>query len=141
MHGPHHYLRSKLSFVEAETACFSQCYQWGHQIHTTNYTSIWTETTQDGPTCHALVGRLSPFGPISLLFYLFSLFEPAHCYFIIYVKQFDLMGRAQQRDVLGFTIYMFFCHFERQFLMINKKIADFAYFQSPFFSSSASFFS
>ena len=22
----HHYLRSKLSFVEAETACFSQCY-------------------------------------------------------------------------------------------------------------------
>jgi len=53
--------------------------------------------TWDGPACHALVGRLSPFGPISLLFYLahlglsllFYLFE------IIYVKQFDLMGRAQ----------------------------------------------
>jgi hypothetical protein len=28
MYGPHHYLRSKLSFVEAETACFSQCYRF-----------------------------------------------------------------------------------------------------------------
>ena len=44
----------------------------------------------DVPTCHALVGRLSPFGPISLLFYLFE---------IIYVKHLDLMDRAQERDV------------------------------------------
>jgi hypothetical protein len=47
------------------------------------------------PSRHALVGRLNLFGSISLLFYLFSPFGLAHCYFIIYVKQFDLMGRAQ----------------------------------------------
>jgi hypothetical protein len=68
---------------------------WGHQTHTTNYTSIWTEATWDGPAHHALVGGLSQFGPISLYFYLFSPFGPAHCHFIIYVKQFNLMGRAQ----------------------------------------------
>jgi len=28
MYGPYYYLRSKLSFVEIETACFSQCYRF-----------------------------------------------------------------------------------------------------------------
>jgi len=35
---------------------------------------------------------------------------------------------------------MFFCHFEGQFWWLMK-IIDFAYLQSPFFSSSSSFFS
>jgi len=55
---------------------------------------------------YLIVILFSPFGPVSLLFYLFE---------IIYVKQFDLMGRAQQRDVLGFTIYMFLYHFVIEF--------------------------
>ena len=85
----------------------------------------------DVPACHALVGRLSPFGPISLLFYLFE---------IIYVKYFYLMGRVQKLYVLGFTIYMLFIHFGRDFLMNIDNIAEFACFPISFLSSLASYF-
>ena len=107
-----------------------ELHRWRH-LDSANYTSIWTKTMYNNQASHDLVGRLYPFRPISLLFYLFE---------IIYVKYFYLIGRTQQLYVLGFTIYKLFNNFGRNFLMNIDNVAEFAYFPIPFLSSLPSSF-
>ena len=47
------------------------------------------------PTLSRFGWETKPIWAYFIVIFLFSPFGPAHYYFIIYVKQFDLMGRAQ----------------------------------------------